>query len=124
MPISNLAVKGNQKQQQAALSKLDIELGKLEQTLTQQTRAAIRTLTSAQIKYNLARTNLKLAKQTDEADRALRDAGRKTQTELLNSIKALEDAQMAVERAQTDYLLAEIELKNLMGVPFYSGRTP
>ena len=124
MPISNLAVKGNRKQQQAALSKLEIDLAKLEQTLTQQTRAAIRALTSAQIKYNLAQTNLKLAKQTDEADRALRDAGRKTQTELLNSMKALEDAQLAVERAQTDYLLAEIDLKNLMGVPFYSGSTP
>ena len=78
----------------------------------------------AQIKYSLAQTNLKLAKQTDEADRALRDAGRKTQTELLNSMKALEDAQLAVERSQTDYLLAEIELKNLMGIPFYSGSTP
>ena len=85
---------------------MDIELGKLEQTLTQQTRAAIRALTSAQLKYDLAQANLKLAKQTDTTDRALRDAGRKTQTELLNTMKALEDAQLSVERAQTDYLLS------------------
>ena len=124
MPISNLAVKGNRQQQQASLAKLDLELNKLEQSLAQQTRAAIRALTSAQLKYNLAKINLRLAKQTDEADRALRDAGRKTQTEILNSMKALEDAQLAVERSQTDYLLAEIDLRNLMGTPFYKGSTP
>ena len=105
------------------LEKSQIALQKLEQSLLQQTRSAIRDFQSAQIKYQLARSNLSLAKQTLEADRALRDAGRKTQTELLNSINAVEDSQLLLERSQTDYLLAEINLKNLMGEPFYS-QTP
>jgi outer membrane protein len=124
MPISNLAVQGNRKRQQAVLSKAKLELNQLEQSLIQQARAALRNLRSARLKYKLAQTNLKLAQQTSEADRALRDAGRKTQTELLNSIKAVEDAQTSLERAQTDYLLAEIDLRNLMGIPFQSGSTP
>ena len=124
MPLSNMAVQGNKRKQQAALSKAEIELQQMEQSLTQQTRAALRNIQSAQIKYNLAQTNLKLAQQTDAADRALRDAGRKTQLEILNSIKSVENAQMAMERAQTDYLLAQIDLHTLMGIPLYKGSTP
>jgi|GEM_PF-4248870 len=119
MPISNLAVQGNIKSQQAALEKSQLALKKMEQSLIQQTKSAIRSFRSAQIKFTLAQTNLILAEQTLEADRALRDAGRKTQTELLSAIKSVEDAKTALERSQTDYLLAEINLKNLMGESFY-----
>ena len=124
MPLSNMAVQGNQRKQQAALSKTEIQFQQLEQSLTQQTRAALRNIQAARIKYKLAESNLKLAKQTDTADRALRDAGRKTQIEILNSIKAVENAQMAMERAQTDYLIAKIDLNTLLGIPLYKGSTP
>ena len=119
MPISNLAVQGNIKSQQAALEKSQLALQKMEQSLIQQTKSAIRSFRSAQIKCTLAQTNLLLAEQTLDADRALRDAGRKTQTELLSAIKSVEDAKTALERSKTDYLLAEINLKNLMGESFY-----
>ena len=78
------------------------------------------------IKYNLAQTNLKLAKNKQTTlIGALRDAGRKDTNRAAQQHEGTRRcAARCGTSTQTDYLLAEIDLKNLMGVPFYSGSTP
>ena len=64
---------------------------------------------------NLARANLDLAIKTLDADRALTEAGRVIQKDLLESIRTVDDARAQLEQAKGDYQLAIIEMERLKG---------
>ena len=70
---------------------------------------------AAFLQVSLARANLDLAEQTLSADRALADAGRVIQKDLLESIRGVDDARAQLEQAKVDYQLALIELERLKG---------
>jgi len=63
----------------------------------------------------LAEANLRVAEATLSADRALRDAGRSIEKDVLNSIRAVDEAKNQLERALADYQLARIEVDRLTG---------
>ena len=69
----------------------------------------------AVVQVNLARANLDLAVMTLDADRALTEAGRVIQKDLLESIRTVDDARAQLEQAKGDYQLAIIELERLKG---------
>ena len=61
------------------------------------------------------RANEALEAKTLEAQRALREAGRAIQKDVLESISLLNDGKVATEKALADYQLAIIELERLKG---------
>ena len=87
----------------------------MERSITQQVQRQIRELQATQTKAKLAAVNLRVAEKTLSADRALRDAGRSIEKDVLASIKAVEDARVQYERALADHQLARVELLKLQG---------
>ena len=55
------------------------------------------------------------AGNVDEAERALTDAGRSVQKNVLEAMRAVDDARLNVEKAKSDYSVAIIELERLKG---------
>ena len=51
----------------------------------------------------------------DGAERALRDAGRAIEKDVLESLRDLDNARAEVERARSDFALAGVELERLQG---------
>jgi outer membrane protein TolC len=70
---------------------------------------------AASVQVNLAMANLTYAEQTLMAERALREAGRVIQKDLLESMATVDDALTQVEQARGDFQLALIELERLKG---------
>ncbi|MBM74271.1 MAG: hypothetical protein CMK59_02620 [Proteobacteria bacterium] len=114
-PIGNWADKGQYEQRIADLKKAHLEVESLEQSLIQQTRQQVRILRSSEIKIRLAQNNVSVAEKTLAADRKLRDAGRKIEKDVLDSIKNLDEAKVALVRAQADHSQALLELARIQG---------
>jgi outer membrane protein TolC len=115
IPLLNRADRGAylERTAQAARSRVDHEA--LARSIDQQVRTQVRTLTAAHTQVRLARANLALAQQTLGAERALREAGRAIQKDVLEAMSTSNNAEVAVERALADYQLALIELERLKG---------
>jgi outer membrane protein TolC len=64
----------------------------------------------------LADINLKLAKQTLEAEEAIADVGRALQKDVLEARNALATAKSERVKSRTDYQMAWVELQRLQGV--------
>ena len=114
-PLGNRVDRGNVLSAQAELGRARVERESLERAIAQQVRAHVRTIESARAQLDLAALNLDLATQTLAADRALREAGRAIERDVLESMKNLDDARVAVEKARADYALALVELDRLSG---------
>lgn len=115
IPIRNLRYKGNLGQRIASLETAKIDLNSQRQILHQQVTAQLRTIESTLIKIELAKANLRVAEATLSADRALRDAGRSIEKDVLSSIRGVDEAKNQLERALADYQLARIEIDRLTG---------
>ena len=115
IPLLNWGARGEVQQRKAELSKAKADLTAMNVSIHQQVRAQIRILQSAKIKSELAQANLKVAQKTLAVDRALRDAGRKLEKDVLDAIRTVEDARGQVEKSTVDYQLAMIELLRLQG---------
>ncbi len=114
-PLGNWADKGTYEQRVADVEKSRLSLKSLEQNINQQTRLQVRTLRSTEVKLRLAQSNVDVARKTLIADRELRDAGRKIEKDVLDSIKAEEEAQAQLARARADHHQALLELARLQG---------
>lgn len=115
IPARNLANKGELGQRIAALESARIDLQSQQHSLSQQVTAQHRILTASLLKIDLAEANLRVAESTLVADRALRDAGRALEKDVLNSANAVDEAKSQLEKALADYQLAQIELDRLTG---------
>jgi len=115
MPLGNRADRGGLVSAKAAYAKSQIELRSLEQLTAQEVRSQVRTIVSSQLKVELAATNLRLAEETLAAERALREAGRGIQKDVLESMTTVQDARVGLETARADLQLAVIELERLEG---------
>ena len=115
MPVGNRSARGNLHSARAVLTQKTISRETTERTIRQQIRAQVRNLSSATSRLGLEEQRLMLAEETLEAERALRDAGRTLEKNVLDAIQATTDAHVAVEQARVNYLLALIELERLQG---------
>jgi outer membrane protein len=115
MPLGNWADKGGLAESIAQLEKARSDLDAMESSLEQRVRAQVRAIRSAAAKRELASANLELAKKTLETDRALRDAGRSIEKDVLDSLKSVENARAETLKSLSDYNLALIELALLKG---------
>ena len=116
VPIANWAERGENTQRIAELQKSQQDEKAMEQSITQQVRTQLRILRAAEMKTKLATANVKLAENNLKTDRALRDAGRNIEKDVLDAIQAVRDAKNQYERAVVDYLVAKIELDRLQGI--------
>ena len=115
IPVLNLSSKGEVGQRIVALETARIDRQNQAQTLAQQVSAQHRTLTASLLKIELAKANLEVAEATLVADRALRDAGRAIEKDVLASVRSVDEAKTQLEKALSDYQLAQIELDRLTG---------
>ncbi|NOY26215.1 MAG: TolC family protein, partial [Oligoflexia bacterium] len=114
-PLGNRSDRGSVLQKQAALASARITRQALERTIEQSVRSQVRNVEQDRLKLDLARANLDLAQQTLAAERALEDAGRAIQKDVLEAIRSVDDAKVSVEQARADHALAVVELMRLRG---------
>ncbi len=115
MPLLSRADRGQALQASAQAAKSRSERITLERNIRSQVRSQARAVEAAFLQVSLARANLDLADKTLSADRALAEAGRVIQKDLLESIRGVDDARAQLEQAKVDYQLALIELERLKG---------
>jgi outer membrane protein TolC len=115
VPLLNRADRGAYLQRTAQAARARSDKDALIRQIDQQVRTQVRTLTAAHTQVRLARANQALASQTLAAERALAEAGRAIQKDVLEAMSTMNDAQVAVQRALADYQLALIELERLKG---------
>ncbi len=115
VPIANWGDRGAVQQRAIELDKARQALLNMENSLTQQARAQLRILQTAQQKSNLAKLNRDVAQQSLAADRVLQEEGRSIEKDILASLQAAQDAQIQYERALSDYVLAWVTLRRLQG---------
>jgi len=115
IPLLNRADRGAYLERSAQAARARTDHKALARSIDQQVRTQVRTLSAAHTQVRLARANLALAEKTLAAERALREAGRAIQKDVLESMATTNDAQVALERALADYQLALIELERLKG---------
>jgi outer membrane protein len=115
MPLLGRADRGAYLQQTALSARARSERISLERSIRSQVRTQARAVEGAAVQVSLASANLDLAEQTLTADRALVEAGRVIQKDLLESIRGVDDARTQLEQARGDYQLALIEIERLKG---------
>jgi len=115
MPLGNRADRGAIDQAKADLRRARLDLEARERTLSQEVRTQVDALGTAWKQVELAQANRRFAEATLSAERALADAGRSVQKNVLEAIKNVDDARLNVEKAKADYLVAIIELERLKG---------
>lgn len=115
MPLGNRSDRGAIGQAKADLRSSRLDLEARERSLSQEVRTQVDALQTAWKQVELAQANLRLADATLTAERALSAAGRSVQKNVLEAIRAVDDARLNVEKAKADYLVAIIELERLKG---------
>ncbi len=115
VPIANWGDRGAVAQRSIELDKARQALSNMENSLTSQAQAQLRTLKTAEQKAELAKLNRDIAQQSLAADRALQEEGRNIEKDILASLQASQDAQIQYERALADYVLAWVSLRRLQG---------
>lgn len=115
VPLGNKADRGTLQSRTATAEKVRLQRMDLERSIAQQVRTQVARIETARSQLDLAEANQRLAEQTLTAERALLDAGRSLQKDVLEAIRAVDNARLDVERAITDYQLAIIELERLKG---------
>ena len=115
VPLLNRADRGDLGDKQADAAKARIEREAMERSIDQQVRAQVRVLSSANLRVRLAEANLRFAEETLTSQRALQNAGRAIQKDVLEAIRDVDDARVALVRARADAALALVELNRLRG---------
>ena len=115
MPLGNRADKGALAEADARARQARLSTQAEEQAIAQAVRGQLDALLTTRATVELAQINLRLAEETLTAERALRQAGRAIQRDVLAAIQAVNDAGVALEKAKADHQLARIELQRLQG---------
>jgi len=115
MPLLGRADRGLAMQRTAEAAKARAQRSQIDRQIRSQVRTQVRAVEAASVQVNLGRAKLDLAEQTLAAERALGEAGRIIQKDLLESMAAADDARTQLEQAKGDYQLALIELERLKG---------
>ena len=102
-------------QRSAEAAKARSQRSQMNRQIRSQVRTQVRAVEAASVQVSLGRANVDLAQQTLAAERALSEAGRIIQKDLLESMASADDARIQLEQAKGDYQLALIELERLKG---------
>lgn len=114
-PLGNRAARGAEAQAQASLASARLAREAAERAVVQALRSQVRAVEQAALRIELARANLELAEQTLAAERVLQEAGRALQKDVLDGLRAVDSARVALEQARVDHALALVELMRLRG---------
>ena len=115
IPLGNRADRGTLQTAQATSAQATSAREATERAIAQQVMAQARTLHATAKQAELATANLHYAEETLKAERALQALGRAIQKDVLESIRAVDDARAQLAKAQADHLLAQVELDRLTG---------
>ena len=115
VPLLNRADRGVLGDKQAVAARARIDREAMERSIDQQVREQVRTLSSASMSVTLAEANLRFAEETLTSQRALQNAGRAIQKDVLEAIRDVDDARVALAKARADAALALVELNRLRG---------
>jgi outer membrane protein len=115
MPLLNRADRGGFHGEEAIAAKARIDREAMERSIDQQVRAQVRTVSSASMSVALAEANLQFAEETLTSQRALQSAGRAIQKDVLDAIRDVDNARVALAKAHADAALALVELNRLRG---------
>jgi outer membrane protein TolC len=115
MPLLGRADRGKVMQRSAEAAKARSQRSQMNRQIRSQVRVQVRAVEAASVQVSLGRANVDLAQQTLAAERALSEAGRIIQKDLLESMASADDARIQLEQAKGDYQLALIELERLKG---------
>ena len=86
-----------------------------ERSLDQQVRAQVAQIDASKAQISLREANLRLAEETMAAQKALQDAGRVIQKDVLDAMREVENAKVLLLRARADYQVAILSLERLKG---------
>ena len=114
-PLLDRAERGAYGDKSAVAAKARIEREAIERSIDQQVRAQVRVLSSANLSVTLAEANLRFAEETLASQRALQNAGRAIQKDVLESIRDVDDARVELVKAHADAAIALVELNRLKG---------
>jgi outer membrane protein TolC len=115
VPILNRADKGNLASTKAGAAQAELDRRAWERSIEQLVRTQVSTLEGASAQISLREANLRFTEQTLAAERALQDAGRAIQRDVLEAMKEVENARVLLVKARADYQLAILTLERLKG---------
>lgn len=115
IPLINRADRGNLATQRTSAAQARLDRLAWERALTQQVRAQVQRIESTAKQIELQQANLRFAEQTLGSQRALRDAGRAIEKDVLDALNAVDNARVALLRSRADHQLAIIGLERLKG---------
>ncbi len=115
VPLGMRAERGEVGARVASVGSAESGMVTREQSVTQQVRALVRTLSTAAQRIELAELNLQLARETLAAEKARQEAGRAVQKDVLEAQRAVSNAELELLRARTDYAKALAELQAIQG---------
>ena len=78
-------------------------------------RAQVAQIDASKAQISLREANLRLAEETMAAQKALQDAGRVIQKDVLDAMREVENAKVLLLRARADYQVAILSLERLKG---------
>lgn len=115
MPLLNRADRGSLASVEASAGQMRLDRVAWERALDQQVRAQVAQIDASKAQIGLREANLRLAEQTLAAQKALQDAGRVIQKDVLDAMREVENAKVLLLRARADYQVAILSLERLKG---------
>ena len=115
MPLINRADRGNLANVEATAAQMRLDRVAWERSLDQQVRAQVAQIDASTAQISLRQANLRLAEETLAAQKALQDAGRVIERDVLDAMREVENAKVLLLRARADYQVAILSLERLKG---------
>ncbi len=115
VPLINRADRGNLAATRTTAAQAGLDRLAWERVLTQQVRAQVQRIESTAKQIELREANLRFAEQTLASQKALQDAGRAIQKDVLDALREVDNARVGLLRARADHQLAIIGLERLKG---------
>jgi outer membrane protein TolC len=115
MPLLNRADRGALDSTEATAAQMRLDRVAWERSLDQQVRAQVAQIDASKAQISLREANLRLAEETLAAQKALQDAGRVIQKDVLDAMREVENAKVLLLRARADYQVAILSLERLKG---------
>lgn len=115
LPLLNRADRGSLESTEASAAQMRLDRIAWERSLDQQVRAQVAQIDASKAQISLREANLRLAEETMAAQKALQDAGRVIQKDVLDAMREVENAKVLLLRARADYQVAILSLERLKG---------
>ncbi len=115
VPLGNRAARGEQQRTAAGVSQAELSLAQTERQVQADVASQVARLQTAKQRVQLADANVRLARQTLDAEEAKADKGRAILKDVLEARNEMERTEAEAIKARTDYRVALVELQKLLG---------